>query len=110
MKWQESILCKLMLKKYILCFTLSIGMLLYQEGYYMNCLKVSMLTKPKTPSEMSETYWPHTLHLSPNPGKTVCSGFQTGVSGLAYNGYISKTRCFNSKTGCFGFYWLVSNG
>jgi hypothetical protein len=37
MKWQKSILCKLKLKKYILCFILSIGMLLYQEGYHMDC-------------------------------------------------------------------------
>jgi hypothetical protein len=58
---------------------------------------------------MSETQWPHTLHLSPNPRKIVCSGFQTGVSGLACNDYISKIGCSDSKTGCFDFYWLVSN-
>jgi hypothetical protein len=28
-----------------------------------------MLTYPKTPSEMSKTQWPHTLHLSQNPKK-----------------------------------------
>jgi hypothetical protein len=39
---------------------------------------------------MSETQWPYTLHLSLNPEKIVCSGFQIGVSGLAYNGYISN--------------------
>jgi hypothetical protein len=37
MKWQESILYKLKLKKCILCFILSIGMTLYQEGYHMDC-------------------------------------------------------------------------
>jgi hypothetical protein len=37
MKWQESTLCKLKLKKYILYFILSIGMSLYQEGYHMDC-------------------------------------------------------------------------
>jgi hypothetical protein len=37
MKWQESALCKLKLKKCILCFILSIGMSLYQEGYHMDC-------------------------------------------------------------------------
>jgi hypothetical protein len=58
---------------------------------------------------MSETQWSHTLHLSPNPRKTVCSCFQIRVSGLACNGYISKIGCFDSKTGCSDFYWLVSN-
>jgi hypothetical protein len=51
---------------------------------------------------MSETQWLYTLHLSPNYGKTVCSGFQTGVSDLTCNSYISKSGCFN-------FYWLHSN-
>jgi hypothetical protein len=37
MKWQESILWKLKLKKCISYFILSIGMLLYQEGYHMDC-------------------------------------------------------------------------
>jgi hypothetical protein len=36
MKWKESILCKLKLKKYILYLILSVGMPLYQEGYHMN--------------------------------------------------------------------------
>jgi hypothetical protein len=59
---------------------------------------------------MSETQWPYTLHLSPNLGKIVCSGFQARVSSLTYNSYILKTGCSNFKIGCFGFYWLVSNG
>ncbi len=37
MKWQESTLCKLKLKKSILYLILSIGMLLYQEVYHMDC-------------------------------------------------------------------------
>jgi hypothetical protein len=37
MKWQESTLCKLKLKKCIICFILSIGMSLYQEEYHMDC-------------------------------------------------------------------------
>jgi hypothetical protein len=37
MKWQESTLCKRKLKKSILYVILSIGMLLYQEGYHMDC-------------------------------------------------------------------------
>jgi hypothetical protein len=69
-----------------------------------------MLTYPKNPSEMREIQWPHTLYLSPNLGKTVCSGFQIGVSDLACNDYISKIGCSDSKTGCSSFYWLVSNG
>jgi hypothetical protein len=36
MKWQESILYKLKLKKYILCFILSVEMSLYQEGYHLD--------------------------------------------------------------------------
>jgi hypothetical protein len=39
-----------------------------------------MLTEPKNSSEMSEIQWPHTLHLSQNPEKAVCSGFQIGGS------------------------------
>jgi hypothetical protein len=37
MKWQESTLCKLKLKKCISYFILSIGMPLCQEGYHMDC-------------------------------------------------------------------------
>jgi hypothetical protein len=44
MKRQESILCKIKLKKCILCFILSIGMPLYQVGYRIIVNKVSMLT------------------------------------------------------------------
>jgi hypothetical protein len=58
----------------------------------------------KNPSEMSETQWPYILLLSLNPEKTVYFGFQTGVSGLACNGYISNSGCFGSKTGCSNFY------
>jgi hypothetical protein len=36
MKWQESTLCKLKLKKSILYLILSIEMLLYQEGFHMD--------------------------------------------------------------------------
>jgi hypothetical protein len=40
MKWQESTLYKLKLKKCILCFILSIEMPLYQEGYHMDCQQI----------------------------------------------------------------------
>jgi hypothetical protein len=40
MKWQQLTLCKLKLKKYILFFILSVGMLLYQEGYHMDCQQI----------------------------------------------------------------------
>jgi hypothetical protein len=36
MKFQESVLCKLKLKKSILYLIMSIGMPLYQEGYHMD--------------------------------------------------------------------------
>jgi hypothetical protein len=37
MKWQESTLCKLKLRKVFYIFILSIGMSLYQEGYHIDC-------------------------------------------------------------------------
>jgi hypothetical protein len=53
---------------------------------------------------MSETQWPYTLHISINPEKIVCSDFQTGVFGLACNGYISNFGYSGSKTICSNFY------
>jgi hypothetical protein len=38
--------------------------------------------KPKYPSEISETQWPHTLDISLNQGKPDGPVSQTGVSGL----------------------------
>jgi hypothetical protein len=38
--------------------------------------------KPKYLSEMSETQWPHTLHISLNQKKSDGPVFQTGGSGL----------------------------
>jgi hypothetical protein len=38
--------------------------------------------KPKYPSEMSETQWPHTLHISLNQGKPDGPVSQTEGSGL----------------------------
>jgi hypothetical protein len=38
--------------------------------------------KPKYPSEMSETHWSHTLHISLNQGKSDGPISQTGGSGL----------------------------
>jgi hypothetical protein len=58
-------LCKLKLKKYILYLIFSIGMSLYQEGSYIDSQQ-----KPKYPREMSETQWPHTLHISLNQEKS----------------------------------------
>jgi hypothetical protein len=37
---------------------------------------------PKYPSEMSETQWPHILHISLNQGKPDGPVFQTGGSDL----------------------------
>jgi hypothetical protein len=36
-KWQDSILCKLELKKSFLYLILSVGMPLYQKGYHIGC-------------------------------------------------------------------------
>jgi hypothetical protein len=50
MKWLESTLCNLKLKKSILYLILSIGMSLYQEGYHMDCqqsLNAQHSLKPK---------------------------------------------------------------
>jgi hypothetical protein len=49
MIWQESILCKLELKKYILYLILSVGLPLYQEGYHMDCQQsLNAQHSPKT--------------------------------------------------------------
>jgi hypothetical protein len=69
-KWQQSTLCKVKLKKCILYLILSVGMSLYQERYHIDCqqgLNAQQSLKP--PSEMSETQWPHTLHISLNQEK-----------------------------------------
>jgi hypothetical protein len=55
--------------------------------------------KPKYPSEMSETQWPHTLHISLNLEKL--DGFQTASFQIP-DIPISKIRCSS-------FYCLVSN-
>jgi hypothetical protein len=76
-------LCKLKLKKYILYLILSIGMSLYQERCYIDCQQSLMLNKKhKYPSEMSETQWPNTLHISLNQGKPNHLVSQTGGSSL----------------------------
>jgi hypothetical protein len=59
---------------------------------------------------MSETQWAHTLHISLNQKKQDSLVFQTRVSGFACNDSNSNFGCFNHKTGCSGFDWLVSNG
>jgi hypothetical protein len=45
MKWQQSTLFKLMLKKCILYLFLSLGMSLYQEGYYIGCQQSLIFNK-----------------------------------------------------------------
>jgi hypothetical protein len=76
-------LCKMKLKKCILYLILSIGMSLYQEGCYIDCQQSLMLNKKrKYPSEMSETQWPNTLHISQNQGKPNHLVSQTGGSSL----------------------------
>jgi hypothetical protein len=47
-------------------FNLEYKLPLFQHGYHIDSNKVSMLTWPKNPSEMSETQWPHILHISLN--------------------------------------------
>jgi hypothetical protein len=92
-KWQESVWCKLKLKKLFLYLILSIGCRSIRRDTIWIANKVSMLTLPKNPSDMSETQWPHTLtsHWT-RKNKTVrfpkleCPVFP-------YNGYISNFRC-----------------
>jgi hypothetical protein len=103
MKWQDSILCQLKLKELILYLILSIDCCSIKMDTTWIANKVSMLTWLKTPSEMSETQWPHTVHILLNQEKednlifSVMAIFQ-----------ILDVSVF--KTGCFGFYWLVPNG
>jgi hypothetical protein len=49
-------------------------------------IKSQYSTKPKNPSEMSETQWPHTLHISINLGKLDGLVFQTRLFGFDCNG------------------------
>jgi hypothetical protein len=56
--------------------TLSRGML------YRLSIKSHGQQKPKYPSEMSETQWTHTLHISLNQGKLDGPVSQTEGSGL----------------------------
>jgi hypothetical protein len=56
---------------------------------------------------MSETLWPHTLHISLNPEKSDVLVCQTGVFGLGCNSYNLNFRCSISKTECSSFYWIV---
>jgi hypothetical protein len=67
-------------------------------------------TQPKNPSEMSETQWPHTLHISLNPKKKSNVPIsQTGASGLGCNDYILNFGCSDFKTRSSSFYCLVPN-
>jgi hypothetical protein len=59
---------------------------------------------------MSETQWPHTLHLSLNLEKLDVLICQTRAFGLGCNCYNSNSIFSSSKIGCSSFYWLVSNG
>jgi hypothetical protein len=102
MKWQDSILCKLKLKELILYLIISIGCRSIKRDTTWITSKISMLTLPKKSSEMSETQWPHTLHISLNQKKQDSPISQTGASGFSCNGYISHSACS-------GFYWLVHN-
>jgi hypothetical protein len=100
-------LCKLKLKKYILYLTLSIDMSLYQEGCYIDCQQSLMLNKkPKYSSEMSETQWPHTLHISLNQEKPDGPVWTDELQWRVF-----KYRMFQfSKPDISDFYWLVFNG
>jgi hypothetical protein len=57
-------------------------------------IKSQCSTKPKNSSEMSETQYPHTLHISLNQEKSDGSVFQTGGFSFGCNGYIS-VLCFS---------------
>jgi hypothetical protein len=75
-------LCKLKFKKYILYLILSIGMLLYQEGCYIDCQQSLMLNKSLNTQVRWVKQWPHTLHISLNQGKPDGPVSQTGGSSL----------------------------
>jgi hypothetical protein len=69
--------------------TITLCKLKVEEMYFIFNLKKRRLSikshaqqKPKYLSEMSETRWPHTLHISLNQKKLDGSVFQTGESDL----------------------------
>jgi hypothetical protein len=70
-KWQQSTLCKLKLKKYISYLILSVGMPLYQERCYIGCQQsLNAQQRPKI-----QVRWVkhniRTHHISLNQGKPV---------------------------------------
>jgi hypothetical protein len=107
-------LCKLKLKKYILYLILSICMSLYQERCYIDYQQSLMLNKSlKYLSEMSETQWSHTLHISLNQGKPNDPVSQIEGSGLGRWAPMASfliPDVLIIKTEYSNFYWLVSNG
>jgi hypothetical protein len=57
-------------KELYFIFNLEYRLPLYQEGYHMNCQQsLNAQYNLKISSEMSETQWPHTLHISLNQKK-----------------------------------------
>jgi hypothetical protein len=96
------ILCKLKLKKYILYLTLSICMLFYQEGCYIDCQQSLMLNKSLNTQVRWVKYNGHTHSTSHWTRKKIDGPVsQTGGSGL---GRWAPTVSFQiPDAGCFSF-------
>jgi hypothetical protein len=76
-------------------------------------IKCHAQQKPKYSSDMSETQRLHTLHISLNQKKPSGPVSQTRGSSLGRWAPMASFQILDvlvSKTGCFSFYWLVSNG
>jgi hypothetical protein len=68
MKWQDSILMQAV-EGIDFIFNLEYNCRSIKRDTTWIANKVSMLTYPKNSSEISETQWPHTLHISLNQEK-----------------------------------------
>jgi hypothetical protein len=107
-------LCKLKLKKCILHLTLSIGMPLYQEGCYIDCQQSLMLNKSLNTQVRWVKHNDHTYSISHWTRKKRMVRFPKPEGPVWVDEL--KRLVFQipdvpvSKTGCSGFYWLVSNG
>jgi hypothetical protein len=101
-------LYKLKLKKCILYLTLSIGMPLYQEGCYIDCQQSLLLNKSLNTQVRWVKHNGHTHSTSHWTRKNQMVRFPKPERW-------APTASFQipdvpvSKTGCFGFYWLVFN-
>jgi hypothetical protein len=102
-KWQDSILCKLKLKKLFIYFSLEYMVPLYQEGYHIDWQKKSQCShslKTQVKLEKHNDLIHYTSHSARKKYDSPVS--QSRISDFACNDYISNS-------GCSGFYWLVYN-